>query len=124
MNDTLGADPPVRYLRRAEGNIGAATFERAVDDLMSQLLERLSSRGAEADDLTEVWNAVQEERRCPDETRRRRREAILGLDPDEMSADELADVVSSKVQRTTNCCLSRSLRLRARKCSVLSPRNS
>ena len=95
LNDTLDTGLPVRYLRRVEGAIDAETFERAVDNLMSVLLERLTVREAEATDLNEAWAAVQEERRDGNKTIRRRREALLGLDPDEMSASDLAAVVSS-----------------------------
>ena len=58
LNDTLEAGQAVRYLRRAEGNIDAATFERAVDDLMTLLLERLTSRGVQAAELVDAWTTV------------------------------------------------------------------
>lgn len=95
LHDTLAAGTPVRYLHCREGTIAASDFERAVDDLMVALLERLTARRAHEQDLADAWRDVQQERRDPDATARRRREALLGLDPDAIDPAELASLVSS-----------------------------
>lgn len=95
LRDSLQADQPVRYLRRAEGVISASTFERAIDQLMAQLLGRLSGRRVEAPDLAKVWHEIQLERQDPALTERRRREALLGLDPDEIDAGQLSAIISA-----------------------------
>jgi hypothetical protein len=95
LRDTLQAGQPVRYLRRAEGVISASTFERAVDQLMAQLLGRLSGRRVEAPELAEVWREILLERQDPVLTERRRREALLGLDPDELDAGHLSAIISA-----------------------------
>jgi hypothetical protein len=95
LRDTLATGHPVRYLHRVEGMVAASAFERATDELMSVLLGRLSSRRTETDDLVMAWHEVDSERRDPKAAVRRRREALLGLDPDAMSAEEMATVASS-----------------------------
>lgn len=95
LHDTMSDRPPVRYLRNTEGTISATTFERAVDDLMSLLLARLSSRRVDAADLAEGWRSVLAERRDPMAGARRRREALLGFDPDAIDVDDLSAIVSA-----------------------------
>ena len=95
LRDTLDAGPPVRYLRRVEGSMRAGTFERAVDALLSVLWERLSSRHVNEPDLQEAWSEVLAERRNPEVATRRRREALLGFDPDAIDAAELATIVQA-----------------------------
>ncbi|MDI7269779.1 MAG: hypothetical protein QME96_17455, partial [Myxococcota bacterium] len=95
LRDTLAGGPPVRYLHRVDGSIAAAVFERAVDDLLSLLLERLSARRADADELDGAWHEVREERGDPAATVRRRREALLGLDPDAVAVNDLASIAAS-----------------------------
>jgi hypothetical protein len=95
LRETLEAGPPVRYLHRFDGSIEAVAFERAVDDVMAVLLERLSARRADAGDLAAAWHEVSAERSDPGATVRRRREALLGLDPDAIPDDELAAVTAA-----------------------------
>jgi hypothetical protein len=94
LRDTLSAGQPIRYLRNAEGSVSASAFERAVDELMTLLLERLAARRAPIPDLAGLWEEVRTERLDPSMAARRKREALLGLDPDMVSAEEM-DVISA-----------------------------
>ena len=95
LRDTLATGHPVRYLHRLEGTVAAAAFEAAIDELMSILLERLASRRVDVEELAGAWRELETERRDPAAAARRRREALLGLDPDAMAREDLASIASS-----------------------------
>ena len=86
---------PVRFFQRADRLVSATEWERVVDDFVARLLERLDSRRAESPELWEAWNVFQAERRDPVLAQTRRREALLGLDPDQISRAELAEILNT-----------------------------
>jgi len=80
----------IRYLSDHVLSCGASAFERGVDDFVDQVLARQSSCRAMDVDLQELWSAVRSERADQSLATFRRREAMMGLDPGEVSADVLA----------------------------------
>lgn len=95
LHSTPNAGVPVRYLQHLERTIPVSAFERAVDDMMALLLERLAARRSDVQDLSDAWSAIRQERDDPAVTARRRREALLGLDPDAITEQDLASLASS-----------------------------
>jgi hypothetical protein len=83
----------VRYLEQRVVRLPAATFEHAIDQLMETLLARLDVRNARDDELAELWRIVRDERNEPRRSTLRRREALLGVDPDEIDDAQLAEVL-------------------------------
>lgn len=77
------AGDPVRYLRTLDLFVGAEEFEREVDAFVAAVLERLSVQSFRENPLSALWGELDSERRDPTLIVRRKREAILGYDPDE-----------------------------------------
>lgn len=63
-------------------------FQAVTSNYIEKVLARLHAVGIGDSDLQELWSIIQVERQNPDLVLKRRREAILGYDPDELS-DEL-----------------------------------
>lgn len=75
---------PVRYLTElTDGVVSAAQFETAVDAFVETVVQRLAELNQRDTDLAELWAEVRRERADPALACQRRREALLGLDPDE-----------------------------------------
>lgn len=79
---------PVRYLRTAEALVSASAFENGVDGLLSCVVERLVACGLD-DEVRSLWEAVGNERNDAGVQQLRRREALLGLDAETVSAEIL-----------------------------------
>jgi hypothetical protein len=87
-------EPPERatmfqYRQQQAVWVPAAAFERGVDTLMEALLARLDTRKARDPDLLELWQLILVERADPELSRLRRREALLGAEPDSLELAEL-----------------------------------
>jgi hypothetical protein len=79
----------IRYLESCDLVFSALSFERGVDDLVSQVLARQQDLGLSDSELSDTWRAVRDERANPTSAAFRKREAMMGLDPDEVSGDQL-----------------------------------
>jgi hypothetical protein len=78
---------PIRYLNRITRTlVSASTFELSVDDFVATVIARLDNRGIRDSDLHELRRLVSAERRDPQLADLRRREGLLGFDPDEAPA--------------------------------------
>lgn len=87
--------PSLRFLRDSHTVVSALSFERAVDAFLEAVLARLADTGQEDPDLSALWRTVLEERRDPNRSALRRREALLGLDPDDVDEDQLQSIFLS-----------------------------
>jgi hypothetical protein len=75
---------PFRYLGAHPCVLPSTEFEAAVDAFIPRILGRLRDQGVAETSLDRIWRDVLAERADPDQTRRRRLEALLGRDPDEI----------------------------------------
>lgn len=73
---------PFRYTPAWPVVMPAREFEAALDIFIPQVIERLRSEGVEETNLDRLWRDVLIERRTPEAARRRKLEALLGLEPD------------------------------------------
>lgn len=85
---------PFRYINQVAPVISALDFERGVDDFVAQVIERLDAMGVRDSNLARIWRDVQEERRDPALGRRRKIEALMGVDPDESDPDVIERVLA------------------------------
>uniref|UniRef100_UPI0025901407 hypothetical protein n=1 Tax=Acidiphilium sp. TaxID=527 RepID=UPI0025901407 len=89
---------PFRYLGAHPCVLPSREFEAAVDAFIPRILARLRDQGVGETNLDAIWRDVLAERADPDQVRRRRLEALLGRDPDEIEDDAvdrlLADAAS------------------------------
>jgi len=74
---------PVRYLANLIVEIGAADFERGIDDFVNAVIARLDVFNMRDSALNRLWKEVLAERRNEESRADRRLEALLGFDPDE-----------------------------------------
>jgi len=74
----------LHFMTRARLAVSGLDFERVIDGFIDHVLRRLSDRGVDDPPLRALWGDVQAERRDPEATLLRRREARLGLDPDQV----------------------------------------
>lgn len=89
---------PFRYINRVAPVISALDFERGVEVFVAQVLERLETMGVRESNLSCVWRDVQAER--GDETlgRRRKLEALMGVDPGESDPELVERVLADAVR--------------------------
>jgi hypothetical protein len=72
-----------RYIADIAVVIPASEYESELDIFIEKVTQRLESEGVADTNLHSVWRSVCDERRVPEEARRRKLEALLGYDPDE-----------------------------------------
>jgi hypothetical protein len=82
-----------RYISDVAAVIPAVEFESEIDRFIDEVLQRLESEGVESTNLETVWKEVSAERRSPEDSRKRKLEALLGKDADEASAQTLDQMV-------------------------------
>lgn len=94
MRTALIAEPssrpdarPFRYVGAGPVVVPSAAFEASLDVFISQILDRLESEGLRDTNLSRVWDDVLTERVDPDAARRRKLEACLGREPDDVDDD-------------------------------------
>ena len=85
---------PFRYINQVAPVISALDFERGVDDFVTRVIERLDAMGIRDSNLARIWRDVQEERVDPEQGRRRKIEALMGVDPDESDPDVIERVLA------------------------------
>lgn len=73
---------PFRYIADVAAIIPATEFESELDRFIEAIVERLDSEDIENTNLHTLWNSVSLERLDPDESRKKKLEALLGYDPD------------------------------------------
>jgi len=85
---------PFRYLGAPPTILPSAQFESAVDVFIPRILGRLRDQGVGETNLDRVWRDVLAERADPDLTKRRRLEALLGRDADEVADDAVEHLLA------------------------------
>jgi hypothetical protein len=88
------AAEPIRYLGQFAAVARAAEFESAVDTFIERVKERVVTAKTVGSNLELVWQELLQERGDPEVSRRRKVQAMLGLD-----ADEESDVVVERLIR-------------------------
>lgn len=85
---------PVQHLNdiRPARSVTVAAFDRAIEQLVSTVLLRLTELGISAEPLTAIWSDVQAERADAEIAAWRHWEARLGYDPGQASDDVMARV--------------------------------
>jgi hypothetical protein len=78
---------PFRYVGALPTVVPSGEFEAAVDTFIAQVLQRLDSEGLTDTNLCRTWSDVMVERSEPEIARRRKLEAHLGRDPDDVDDD-------------------------------------
>jgi hypothetical protein len=104
-----------------EKKVLAESFEQAIDEFVLVVLEQAKQRHINVDELSELQALLKEERSNEHAASKRRREALLGFDPDEAplsliavledlegkvggsAVDELAALLPSEVFRCPQC---------------------
>ncbi|MCW5323501.1 hypothetical protein D5039_20850 [Verminephrobacter aporrectodeae subsp. tuberculatae] len=82
---------PFRYIApETTSAIAAADFEAVVDAFVATVVQRLKDRSLGATGLESTWSAVVEERASQAMTTRRKLEALLGFDPQDMDESRYA----------------------------------
>ena len=92
------ASMPFRYINESSSLIPASDFEAEVDNFIDQVLQRLEDRQVFKSNLKTVWKGVLEERRVPETAHRRKLEALLGEDPDELDEASLNGLIQDAGQ--------------------------
>jgi hypothetical protein len=78
---------PFRYLGAPPCILPSAQFEAAVDAFIPRILGRLRDQGVDETNLDRTWKDVLTERADPDLSKRRRVEALLGRDAEDVDDD-------------------------------------
>jgi hypothetical protein len=73
---------PFRYIADAAAIIPATEFESELDRFVEAVIERLDSERVEDTNLHTIWNSLSNERRTPEEAKKKKLEALLGRDPE------------------------------------------
>lgn len=101
VRTTLLAEPsvrpdakPFRYLGAHPCIFPSIEFEAAVDAFIPRILGRLREQGVGETNLDRVWRDVLAERADPEQAKRRRLEALLGRDADEIDDDAVDRLVA------------------------------
>src|SRR5205823_1908082 len=80
----LRPEEPLRYITRFAAIILAAEFEAAVDTFVEQVRGQLRAEGIASTNLETIWSELQDERKTAEIAIRRKFEALLGCDPDDV----------------------------------------
>jgi hypothetical protein len=73
-----------RYIADCAAVVPSPVFEQAVDEFAGQVLGQLQAESIRHTNLQRLWSELTAERRGRDATRRRKLEALLGCEPDEV----------------------------------------
>jgi hypothetical protein len=85
---------PLRYLCQTPAIVGSSVFEGGIDEFVERVLEQLKAESISTSNLSDIWNALMEERRSPETALRRKFEALLGYEVDEAGEDLLEQLVN------------------------------
>jgi hypothetical protein len=89
---------PFRYIAESTTIISSLDFESEIDRFVNQVIERLDSRDLENSNLNNLWQELSTERSNAKYSRIRKIEALLGLQPDELSDDVGSNIFSIEEQ--------------------------
>jgi Zn-dependent peptidase ImmA (M78 family) len=93
---------PFRYFGANPVMMPSTSYEGAIDKFIGQVLSRLQDRGIVDSNLSRLWNDLLAERSDTEISQRRRIEAMLGREPDEIEDDKIEQLVSDAKQLGAN----------------------
>jgi hypothetical protein len=93
---------PFRYFGANPVMMSSTSYEGAVDNFIGQVLARLQDRGIVDSNLSRLWNDLLVERSDTEISQRRRIEAMLGREPDEIEDGKIEQLVSDAKQLGAN----------------------
>lgn len=93
---------PFRYFGANPVMMPSTSYEGAVDKFIGQVLSRLQDRGIADSNLGRLWKDLLAERSDTEISQRRRIEAMLGREPDEIEDDKIEQLVSDAKQLGAN----------------------
>ena len=89
---------PFRYFGAISTIVASRVFETAIDDFVVQVLSRLETQGVEKSNLHHLWSDILAERDDPAIAQRRKIEAMLGREPDEVEDDRIERLIGDAAQ--------------------------
>lgn len=87
---------PYRYFGSIPTIVSSRAWEGAVDEFVGQVLARLGAREVRDSNLRRIWSDIVAERADPEVARRRKLEALLGRDPDEIDDNRVGRLVAEE----------------------------
>lgn len=84
---------PFRYVGSVPCVVPSGLFEAAIDEFVQQVLSQLEANGLRTTNLHKLWSDVRTERQIPQLAERRKLEALLGRDPDEIEEGKLDKLI-------------------------------
>jgi hypothetical protein len=82
----------IRYLCSAEIQVPRAAFERAAESFLAAVMDRLTALGLRDNHIAGLHQIVRQELADEQQAAMRRDEALLGLDPDEVAAEQIVQL--------------------------------
>ncbi len=89
---------PFRYVGALPLVVPSSEFEASVDTFIAQVLQRIENEGLRDTNLSRIWADVTAERSDPEIAKRRKLEAYLGRDPDEVDDDAVEQLLGDVKQ--------------------------
>jgi hypothetical protein len=87
-------EAPFRYIADAAVVIPSSDYESEIDSFIAQVLGRLESEAVGETNLLSLWTDVCNERGDPELSQRRKLEALMGCDPDEVESSLVSRLIS------------------------------
>lgn len=88
------SDVPFRYIADKAVVIPSSDYESEIDSFLEQVLGRLESEGIGETNLSRLWEEVCAERKDPELSQRRKLEALMGCDPEEVESSLVSRLIS------------------------------
>lgn len=86
-------DAMYRYLTSFEGSVPSREFERATDEFITLVCERMDAKKVQDSNLHALWHELQSDRRDSEIYRRRKLEALMGYGPEEVEPEVLDTLI-------------------------------
>ena len=83
-----------RFISNVAAIVQSRQFESSVDDFIDQIISQLREERISGTNLHNIWSDIQKERSDIDLAKRRKFEALLGVDPDEGSISIIDRLIS------------------------------
>lgn len=83
-----------RYISNVAAIVGATQFEAVIDDFIDKNINQLQKKGIFDTNLHKVWRDVHNERSDTELSKRRKLEALFGVDPDEGDLSVIDQLIS------------------------------
>jgi hypothetical protein len=84
----------LRYIANGAAVVPSTQLENAFDEFIEQIIGQLKTEKINNTNLQKIWGELLDERRSPEESKKRKLEALLGFDPDEADANLIHDLAS------------------------------